>query len=247
MVARAPLGKLCMVAHLRSRGLAMALLSGPRVPPRRPGPPRQLVVLLHGVGADGNDLISLAPELARRLPDAAFVAPDAPEPCDMAHFGRQWFSLRDLRPAALLAGVQASLPVLNAFLNAELDAAGLRPDRLALVGFSQGAMLALYAALRRAPAIAAVLGYSGALLGADRLPAEVVSRPPVFLIHGDADEIVPVQALHAAVQGLQAAEVPVQWSVRPGLGHGIDPESIEHGAAFLTAAFADWDVPARSA
>ena len=217
----------------------MAILSGPRLPPRRPGPPRQLVVLLHGVGADGNDLIGLAPALARRLPHAAFVAPDGPEPCDMAPFGRQWFSLRDRRPAALLAGVEAGLPVLGAFLDAELRDAGLGPRQLALVGFSQGTMLALYAALRRSPPVAAVLGYSGALLGAERLPAEVISRPPVFLIHGDADEIVPVQALHAAVQGLQAAEVPVQWAVRRGLGHGIDPSTIEHGAAFLAAAFGD--------
>jgi phospholipase/carboxylesterase len=225
----------------------MALLSGPRLSPRQPGPPRQLVVLLHGVGADGEDLIGLAPELARRLPHAAFVAPNAPEPCDMAPFGRQWFSLRDLRPPALLAGVQASLPVLGAFLDAELEDAGLGPHQLALVGFSQGTMLALYAALRRAPAIAAVLGYSGALLGAERLPAEVVSRPPVFLVHGDADQIVPVQALHAAVEGLQAAEVPVRWSLRPGLGHGIDPESLEHGAAFLAAAFAEAAIPSAKA
>ena len=215
----------------------MALLSGPRLPPRRPGPPRELVVLLHGVGADGNDLIGLAPELARRLPDAAFAAPDGPEPCDMAPFGRQWFSLQDRRPTALLAGVQASVPLLNAFLDAELRNAGLGPGQLALVGFSQGTMLALYAALRRTPAIAAVLGYAGALLGAEHLPAEVASRPPVFLIHGDADEIVPVQALPAAVQGLQAAAVPVQWMIRPGVGHGIDPEGLAHGAAFLAAAF----------
>jgi phospholipase/carboxylesterase len=217
----------------------MAFLSGPRLPPRQPGPPRQLVVLLHGVGADGNDLIELAPALALRLPHAAFVAPDGPEPCDMAPFGRQWFSLRDRRPATLLAGVRASLPVLNSFLDTELRDAGLGPRQLALVGFSQGTMLALYAALRRVPAIAAVVGYSGALLGAERLPAELVSRPPVFLVHGDADEIVPVQALHAAVQGLQAAEVPVQWAVRRGLGHGIDPATIEHAAAFLAAAFDD--------
>jgi phospholipase/carboxylesterase len=113
----------------------MALLSGPRLPPRRPGPPRELVVLLHGVGADGNDLIGPAPELARRLPDAAFVAPDGPEPCDMAPFGRQWFSLQDRRPTALLAGVQASVPLLNAFLDAELRDTGLGPGQLALVAF----------------------------------------------------------------------------------------------------------------
>jgi phospholipase/carboxylesterase len=222
-----------------ARRSTMAVLSGPRLPPRLPGPPRQLVVLLHGVGADGNDLIGLAPALAQRLPHAAFVAPDAPEPCDMAPFGRQWFSLRDRRPAALLAGVQACAPVLDALLDAELRRHQLGPHQLALVGFSQGTMLALYLALRRAPALAAVLGYSGALLGAERLPAEILAKPPVFLVHGDADEIVPVAALHAAVQGLQAAEVPVQWSVRRGLPHGVDPETIPHGAAFLAAAFAD--------
>jgi phospholipase/carboxylesterase len=217
----------------------MAVLSGPRRPPRRPGAPRQLVVLLHGVGADGSDLIELAPALARDLPDAAFVAPDAPEPCDMAPFGRQWFSLRDRRPAALLAGVQAGAPALDAFLDAELREAGLGPRQLALVGFSQGTMLALHVALRRAPALAAVLGFSGALLGAERLPDEVVARPPVFLVHGDADEVVPVTALHAAVEGLQAAEVPVQWSVRRGLPHAVDPASIAHGSTFLAAAFAE--------
>ena len=217
----------------------MAVLSGPRLPPRLPGPPRQLVVLLHGVGADGSDLIELAPALARWLPHAAFVAPDAPEPCDMAPFGRQWFSLRDRRPAALLAGVQAGAPVLDAFLDAELRDAGLGAHQLALVGFSQGAMMALHVALRRTPPLAAVLGYSGALIGAERLPAEVAAKPPVLLVHGDADEVVPVAALHAAVQGLQAAGVPVQWSVRRGLAHGIDPESIAHGGAFLAAAFAD--------
>jgi phospholipase/carboxylesterase len=216
----------------------MAVLSGPRLPPRRPGPPRQLLVLLHGVGADGNDLIALAPALAQSLPHAAFIAPDGPEPCDMAPFGRQWFSLRDRRPAALLAGVQACAPALEAFLDAELRSAGLGAHQLALVGFSQGTMLALYLALRRTPALAAVLGYSGALLGAERLPAEVAARPPVFLVHGDADEIVPVAALHGAVRGLQAAGVPVQWSVRRGLPHAIDPESLAHGAAFLATAFA---------
>jgi phospholipase/carboxylesterase len=217
----------------------MSLLSGPRLSPRRPGPARQLVVLLHGVGADGNDLIGLAPALAERLPHAAFVAPDGTDACDMAPLGRQWFSLRDRRPPALLAGLEATLPVLDGFLDAELAAAGLGARQLALVGFSQGTMLALHAALRRTPTIAGVLGYSGALLGAERLPAELTSRPPVFLIHGAADEIVPVQALHAAVQSLQAAAVPVQWAIRPGLAHGIDPESIAHGAAFLAAAFTD--------
>jgi phospholipase/carboxylesterase len=206
--------------------------------PRAGGPPRQLIVLLHGVGADGNDLIALAPALAESLPDVAFVAPDAPEPCDMAPFGHQWFSLRDRRPEALLLGVQTVAPVVDAFLDAELERYRLADHQLALVGFSQGAMTALYVAPRRRRAIAGVLGFSGALLGGERLAAEAQSRPPVYLVHGDADEVVPVQATYAAVAGLQAAGIPVQWSIRRGLPHGIDPESVAHGGAFLATAFA---------
>jgi phospholipase/carboxylesterase len=206
--------------------------------PRAGGPPRQLIVLLHGVGADGNDLIGLAPALAEWLPDAAFVAPDAPEPCDMVSFGRQWFSLRDRRPEALLLGVQPVAPLLDAFLDAELECQRLADHQLALVGFSQGAMTALYVAPRRRRASAGVVGFSGALLGGERLAAEAQSRPPVHLVHGDADEVVPVEARYAAVAGLQAAGIPVQGSMRRGLPHGIDPESVAHGGAFLAAAFA---------
>jgi phospholipase/carboxylesterase len=156
----------------------------------------------------------------------------------MAPFGRQWFSLRDRRPDALLLEVQAVAPLIDAFLDAELERCGLADHQLALVGFSQGAMTALYVAPRRSQALAGVLGYSGALLGAERLLAEAVSRPPVLLVHGDADEVVPVETTYAAVAGLQAAAIPVQWSIRRGLPHAIDPESVEHGARFLAAAFA---------
>jgi phospholipase/carboxylesterase len=196
-------------------------------------------VLLHGVGADGPDLIELAPAMAALLPGAAFVAPNAPDPCDMAPFGYQWFSLRDRRPEAPLLGAQAVMPLIDACLDAELERYGLRDHQLALVGFSQGAMAALYLAPRRTRALAGVLGYSGALIGGERLPQEATSKPPVFLMHGDADEVVPVQAMYGAVAGLQAAGIPVQWSLRRGLPHGIDPDSVAHGAAFLAAAFTE--------
>lgn len=216
----------------------MSRLSGPRVAPKS-GVAQQLVVLLHGVGADGEDLINLAPALAQFLPNAVFVAPNGPEPCDMAPFGYQWFSLQDRRPEALLRGVQVTAPLVDAFLDEELARHNLDARRLALVGFSQGTMLSLHVAPRRPLPMAAVLGFSGALLGAESLQAEAVSRPPMFLIHGDADEIVPIGALAAAVAGLQSADIPVRFEIRPGLPHGIDPEGIAHGGAFLAAAFKD--------
>lgn len=211
-------------------------LSGPSVPPAAGGPARSLVVLLHGVGADGDDLIELAPYWADRLPHTAFVSPNAPFPCDLAPYGRQWFSLQDRSPAALLAGARMAAPSLDAFLDAELAARGLGPDRLALVGFSQGCMMALHCGLRRAAAPAAIVGYSGALVGAELLPGETVGRPPVLLVHGDADQVVPFQALALAEAGLRAAGVPVETHARPDLDHTIDPEGLALGGGFLARA-----------
>jgi phospholipase/carboxylesterase len=208
-------------------------LTGPAQPPASGGKPRQLVVLLHGVGADGSDLIGLAPYWAEVLPEAEFLAPDAPFPCDMAPFGRQWFSLQDRTPAVILAGVRATAPILDAFLDDALAARGLDDSSLALVGFSQGTMMSLYVGLRRATAPAGIIGYSGALIGADDLPREIRVRPPVLLVHGDADEVVPPRALPMAVKGLEAAGVPVDSLTRPGLGHGIDEVGLREGGAFL--------------
>ena len=211
----------------------MAQLQGPSFGPSAGGPPRQLVVLLHGVGADGQDLIGLAPMLARDLPHARFVAPDGPQPCDLAPYGRQWFSLQDRRPSSMQAGIARTAPLVDAYIDAELARHGLDDARLALVGFSQGTMMSLHLAPRRPRPMAAILGFSGALVGAPTLAAEVRSRPPVMLIHGDADDVVPVDALFEATAGLHSAEIPVQWVIRPNLPHSIDPEGIAYGGRFL--------------
>jgi phospholipase/carboxylesterase len=215
----------------------MAGLDGPRFGPLAGGAPRQLVVVLHGLGADGEDLIGLAPNWAAAVPHAAFVAPDAPAPCDMAPYGRQWFSLQDRTPARIEAEVRAVAPMLDAFLDAELARLGLPDSAMTLAGFSQGCMMALFTGLRRRAAPAALLGYSGALLGSERLAEEITVRPPVLLVHGEADDIVPVAASRTAEQALRAAGVPVEALYRPGLAHGIDEVGLAAGAAALARGF----------
>ena len=208
-------------------------LDGPSFGPAAGGRPDSLVVLLHGLGADGNDLIGLAPALARALPHALFVSPDAPEACDMAPYGRQWFSLQDRRPATIEAGVRAAAPILDAFLDALLAQHGLGGERLALVGFSQGTMMSLHVGLRRKTGPAAIVGYSGSLVAGNKLPDEIATRPPVLLVHGDADPILPSSALDFAEAALRAAGVPVDAHLRPGLPHSIDEEGVRLGAELL--------------
>ena len=211
----------------------MIELDGPRFGPHDGGETKALVVMLHGVGADGNDLIGIAPMWAPLLPGVAFVAPNGPEPCDMAPYGHQWFSLQDRRPETMLAGVQSAAPIVNAFIDRELERHGLGPDRLALVGFSQGTMTALYAAPRRPAPVAGVLGYSGALMGAATLAAEATAKPPVMLVHGTDDQIVPFQAMAAAEQVLSSAGIPVETFACRGLAHGIDQDGLRLGVGFL--------------
>jgi len=156
----------------------MHILDGPRVGPSAGGSPRQVVILCHGYGADGYDLIDLAPAWAKTLPHAAFAAPNAPFPCEMAPMGRQWFGLADRSPERLEAGVRAAAALLDAFIDAECERLGLPASACALMGFSQGAMTALFAGLRRRTAPRAILAYSGSLIARDRLASEIVSRPP---------------------------------------------------------------------
>lgn len=208
-------------------------LNGPAWGPLKPGPARHLVVLLHGLGADGSDLIDLAPHWAAAAAHARFVAPDAPFPCDMAPYGRQWYSLQDRSPPVILAGAERAAPALNTFIDAELRSLGLTPDRLVLMGFSQGTMMALHVAPRRAEPVAGVMGFSGRLVAPERLAAETVSRPPILLIHGEADGVVPVAETRAAARTLAAAGFTVESHYRPDLDHGIDGDGVALAGQFL--------------
>ena len=206
--------------------------------PASKGKPKQLVILCHGVGADGHDLIDLAPYWGRALPDAVFVSPHGPEPFDMAPMGRQWFSIGDLDPAKLGSGVRRAAVVLNAFIDMQLKKYQLPPTAYALMGFSQGAMTALFTGLRREPAPRAILAFSGALIDPGSLGAELRNHAPVLLAHGEADPVVPAFRSRDAEAALKAAQVPVETVFSPKLEHGIDDIILTAGALFLQKAFA---------
>ena len=213
-------------------------LSGPSFGPQAGGEPDSLVVLLHGWGANGDDLIGLAPYLAPALPGTLFLSPNAPFPCDANPMGLQWFSFEDRSEARLLGGLRLAGALLDAFLDEQLAELELAPERLALVGFSQGTMLALHVAPRRAAQIAGVVGFSGALMSPALLAEELVTKPPLLLVHGDRDPVVPPQATLSAAESLAALEVPVETLLRPGLAHSIDEPGLRRAQGFLQQAFA---------
>lgn len=211
----------------------MRKLQSGRVGPQRAG---SVVVFVHGYGADGADLLGLAEPLAPHLPGTTFYAPDGPEASAVNPAGRQWFSIPWMdgsSPAEAQAGLLRSADDLNGFLDGVLAAEGLGNDRLALVGFSQGTMLSLFVAPRRAPALAGVVGFSGRVLAPERLAADTVSRPPVLLAHGDRDEVVPFADLRLAGEALTGAGFDVSTHVMRGTGHGISPDGLSAALHFL--------------
>jgi phospholipase/carboxylesterase len=191
------------------------------------------VILLHGLGADGNDLIGLAPHLARLLPTAEFLSPNAPFPCDMAPYGYQWFSSQDRSREAVLGGVRAAAPIFDAYIDEVLQDRGLSESDLALVGFSQGTMMSLFVGLRREKPVAGIVGFSGRLLAPDLLAAELRSRPRVLLVHGTEDPVVPYSSLAAAETALKEVDVPVETVTSVGMGHSIDEPGLRRGGQFL--------------
>jgi phospholipase/carboxylesterase len=191
------------------------------------------VILLHGLGADGNDLIGLAPYWAPLLPDAEFLSPNAPFPCDMAPYGYQWLSARDPSPEARLSGARAAATILDAFIDDELKKRGLAEAQLALVGFSQGTMMSLFVGPRRERQLAGIVGYSGRLIAPALLKSEIRSRPPVLLVHGTDDAMVSYDSMAEAEVALSDAGVEVETLSCPGVGHGIDEEGLRRGGQFL--------------
>jgi phospholipase/carboxylesterase len=220
------------------------MLKDYRIPPLSGGKPERAVIFLHGVGDSGHGgLLSIGQMWQAALPTCEFICPDAPfafdmMPPEMADGGRQWFSLKDFSAAAMLEGVKIAAPILDEYIDHILATRGLAPKQLALVGFSQGTIMALYTAPRRKEAVAGILGYSGMLIGGETLIAEKKSAPPALLIHGKLDEVISHDMLGFSERGLRAAEIPVETISCPHIGHSIDDTGITEGLKFLTKIWA---------
>ena len=208
------------------------IVNGKSLQPRSGAAPRQIVVLLHGYGSNGGDMIALAPHWQSALPDALFLAPHAPQRCAMMGAGYQWWGLSGFAPSALTAGAASAAPAIDAFIDKKLEQYALTEADLALVGFSQGTMMALHVGLRRPRAVAAVVGFSGMLTSTADL-AKDFAKPPVLLVHGTADPVVPVAALHLAESELRRLGVAVTTHVSFGVAHSVDPVGLRLGRDFV--------------
>jgi phospholipase/carboxylesterase len=211
-------------------------LDGPRLPAAS-GSATSLVIFLHGYGADGNDLIGIGREWAAALPNTAFASPNAPEEHPQNPAGRQWWDLSVRSDVERWNGVNRAGPGLDAFVTAEMARLGVGASKTALVGFSQGTMMALHVGLRRAEPLAGIIGYSGTIAGGEHLKESIRSKPPVFLAHGTLDQVIPIDALVHTVEILAEAGVPRSWHVAHGMAHGIDRTGLVRGAQFLREAF----------
>lgn len=223
-----------------------APLSGPYKPPASGNRAKQAVVFLHGYGSDGNDLIGLTPFFSESLPDAAFFSPHAPEPGETG-LGRQWFTLQGYDPdlmrrnpermadafSAMYEGAKIAATMLDLYLDNVLLELDISAENLALIGFSQGTMMALHVALRRSPALGAVVGYSGALLGSEFLDQSLGDAPPLLFVHGTADDVVPIEALTHMQRTLDTHDIAYSAQVVPNHGHGIEQIGAMLGRSFL--------------
>lgn len=213
------------------------IVNGASLKPRTGARPKKIVLLLHGFGSSGTDMISLAPQWQDALPDTLFLAPHAPQRCGMMGAGYQWWGLSGFAPSALAAGAASAAPAIDAFIDRKLAEYELTEADLALVGFSQGTMMALHIALRRPKAVAAVVGYSGMLTATAGLGHADFSKPPVLLVHGTADPVVPIAALHMAESELKRLGVDVTTHISYGVAHSVDPVGLRLGRDFVSSGF----------
>lgn len=207
-------------------------LDGPRLAPLSGARPNALVILIHGYGSNGEDLIGLARMIQPALPNAAFVAPNAPSRMPGLAAAYQWWPIETFSMAERAAGAAAAAPGLDAFVTQEAEKAGLPAHRVLLVGFSQGTMMALHVGLRRPEALAGIIGISGMLVAPERLEAEIMSRPPVLLIHGTEDDVVPFRSMDLAATGLGEAGISVETHESPGVAHSVGQDGLDAAAAF---------------
>jgi len=215
----------------------MILIDGPRIPPRS-GTAKKLVILFHGYGSNGQDLAGLAQAWAPNFPDVAWASPNAPEQVPGYPQGYQWFPISRLDPDLMEQGVRSAHASAEQFVKSELKRWGLGDGDVVLVGFSQGTMMALHTGLRRETAPAGVLGFSGALAGPERLKQEMTAKPPVMLIHGDQDDVLPVGMTLMAAQGLCAVGHGAEFHISQGIPHSIGPDGLELGQRFIANALA---------
>jgi phospholipase/carboxylesterase len=210
-------------------------LSGPMLPPASGGTPKQAVVLLHGYGSDGNDLIGLAPHWQCILPDAVFISPNAPQACRQFGFGFQWFdvSFDGDRLARRQEGVVQARPILLEFLEDLWSQSGIAPENTILAGFSQGAMMALHTGLSLEQPLMGIIAFSGAFLPPDGFGSATLAKTPVCLVHGDVDDVVNPEHSADADVALRLAGYDVSYHVSPGVGHGIAPDGLAFASQFI--------------
>ena len=217
----------------------MSILNGPVIEAVNSQNPKKIVIFCHGYGADGNDLISLANYFQPTLPDAVFLSPNAPEKCGMSPMGYQWFDFQSGDPATIWKGVLTAADTLNNFIDEQLEHYNLTDQDLALVGFSQGTMMSLHVGLRRLKPIRAIVGFSGRLIAPELLDKELKSKPPIYLIHGDADPMVPYQDTIEAEKKLKGIGLDVKAHISPNTPHSIAQDGLSIAIDFITEKFSN--------
>jgi phospholipase/carboxylesterase len=204
------------------------MLAGPSLKPRSGKKPKKLIILLHGLGADGNNLMDIAGVLNRFIPDTYFICPDAPHPYYQGMAGYQWLnSIRSATYEDTISQLNVVEKTLNDFIDKQLERFGLNESDLSVIGFSQGTIVSLHSLVRRKKPVSLVVGFSGALVGPELLTEEVVSKPPILLIHGEEDDILPVERMHEAHEALNKQGFDVEKYAYPNLAHSIGQEGFE--------------------